>query len=115
MKKLMMLTVSLAAAAIGQPAAADALSVKSNGLAAYKCGDGTSVSAEYFGLSDGTLFFVKATIGKDSYTLPQVLSASGTRYTDLVNIEWWEHQGEVSLDLDVNSESNEATICKPQS
>lgn len=55
--------------------------------------------ARYGSLSDGSLHFVKVEmpIGR-RYTLPQVVSASGVRYTDERELVWWTHQGTVRVD-----------------
>jgi membrane-bound inhibitor of C-type lysozyme len=56
--------------------------------------------ARYGALSDGSLHFVRIALpdGRD-YTLPQVLSASGVRYTDERALVWWEHQGRVRVEM----------------
>lgn len=56
----------------------------------YRCGNGDCLAARYYGLSDGSLNFVKVLFpdGRE-YTLPQVLSASGARYTDDAELIWW--------------------------
>jgi membrane-bound inhibitor of C-type lysozyme len=56
--------------------------------------------AEYGSLSDGRLHFVKVKMpdGRE-YTLPQVVSASGARYTDEREIVWWTHHGKVRVDI----------------
>ncbi len=61
---------------------------------------GKSFEAIYGSLSDNSLQFVKITTpdGK-KYTLPQVLSGSGARYTDDREIVWWEHHGVIRLDI----------------
>jgi len=56
----------------------------------YKSDSGDRIIARYFSLSDSTLDFVKVTLpGGREYTLPQVLSASGVRYTDDRELVWW--------------------------
>ncbi len=63
----------------------------SGGMAVkYACENGDRVLATYYQLSDGSLSFVKVRMpdGKE-YTLPQVLSASGARYTDERELVWW--------------------------
>ncbi|MGO1792424.1 MAG: MliC family protein [Oceanisphaera sp.] len=56
----------------------------------YQCESGARIVAKYYSLSDGSLNFVKVTMpsGKQ-YTLPNVISASGARYTDEVSMVWW--------------------------
>jgi membrane-bound inhibitor of C-type lysozyme len=66
----------------------------------YESGKDERFSARYGQLSDGTLHFVKVTLPDGhEYTLPQVFSASGARYTDDRDLVWWEHQGTVRLDV----------------
>ncbi len=56
--------------------------------------------AQYGSLSDGSLRFVKITMPDGhKYTLPQSVSGSGARYTDDMEIVWWEHHGMVRVDV----------------
>ncbi|MEJ2730826.1 MAG: MliC family protein [Deltaproteobacteria bacterium] len=66
----------------------------------YSSLNGDRFVARYGSLSDGSLHFVKVKMpdGKE-YTLPQVVSASGVRYTDERELVWWEHQGTVRVDV----------------
>jgi len=66
----------------------------------YKSPNGDEFVARYGSLSDGSLSFVKVTMpdGKQ-YTLPQVVSGSGARYTDERELVWWTHQGTVRVDV----------------
>lgn len=70
-------------------AAAPRLGVVAAPSVAYRCADGSRVQAVYYRLSDDSLAFVKLVIGKREYTLPNLVSASGSRYSDLVTLEWW--------------------------
>ncbi len=56
----------------------------------YSCDNGDRLVARYYSLSDESLHFVKVVFpdGKE-YTLPQVMSASGARYTDDFELSWW--------------------------
>ena len=66
----------------------------------YRSDDGNLFVARYGSLSDGTLHFVKIKMPDgQQYTLPQVLSASGVRYTDERELVWWTHQGRVRVDV----------------
>ena len=66
----------------------------------YLSEQGDRFAARYGSLSDGSLHFVKVTmLGGREYTLPQVVSASGVRYTDERTLVWWTHQGTVRVDL----------------
>ena len=61
---------------------------------------GDKFEARYGSLSDGSLCFVKVRMPDgQEYTLPQVLSASGVRYTDERTVVWWEHQGTIRVDV----------------
>jgi len=66
----------------------------------YKSETGEQFVAKYGSLSDGSLHFVKLTMpdGRE-YTLPQVISGSGVRYTDEREIVWWTHQGTIRVDV----------------
>ena len=57
----------------------------------YQSDSGDRIVARYYSLSDSTLDFVKVTLpGGKEYTLPQVLSASGVRYTNDMELVWWK-------------------------
>jgi membrane-bound inhibitor of C-type lysozyme len=66
------------------------LSVTGGEPVVYSCDNGDRVVARYYALSDESLRFVKLLFpdGRE-YTLPQVLSASGARYTDDMELVWW--------------------------
>jgi membrane-bound inhibitor of C-type lysozyme len=66
----------------------------------YRSDNGDLFVARYGHLSDGSLSFVKLKMpdGRE-YTLPQVISASGVRYTDERQVVWWTHQGTVRVDV----------------
>ena len=56
----------------------------------YKGEDLGRVVARYYSLSDRSLNFVKVTMPDgEEYTLPQVVSGSGARYTLEREIVWW--------------------------
>ena len=66
----------------------------------YRSESGEQFMARYGSLSDGSLHFVKLTMPDgQKYTLPQVISGSGVRYTDEREIVWWTHQGTVRVDV----------------
>ena len=66
----------------------------------YKSPNGEYFVARYGSLSDGSLHFVKVEMpGGREYTLPQVVSASGVRYTDEKDLVWWTHQGTVTVEM----------------
>lgn len=57
---------------------------------AYRCADGGRIFVTYYHLSDNSLHFVKIVFpGGKEYTLPNVVSASGARYTDEREFVWW--------------------------
>ncbi len=66
------------------------LTVRGGDPIVYRCGNGERIEARYYTLSDNSLDFVKVHVpdGKE-YTLPRVLSASGVRYTDDMELVWW--------------------------
>jgi membrane-bound inhibitor of C-type lysozyme len=66
----------------------------------YSSDNGDQFVAKYGSLSDGSLHFVKVKMPDgQEYTLPQVVSASGVRYTDERELVWWTHQGTVRVDV----------------
>jgi len=66
----------------------------------YQSASGETFVARYGSLADDTLHFVKVQLpGGRTYTLPQVVSASGVRYTDERDLVWWCHQGTVRVDV----------------
>ena len=72
----------------------------------YRSSSGETFVARYGSLADGSLHFVKVQMpsGRE-YTLPQVVSASGARYTDERELVWWTHQGTVRVEMR-NAEGN---------
>jgi|MDSY01.2.fsa_nt_gb membrane-bound inhibitor of C-type lysozyme len=55
-------------------------------------------SIKYGELSDNSLSFIKITLPEGiEKTLPRGFSASGARYLDERELDWWEHQGNVCL------------------
>jgi membrane-bound inhibitor of C-type lysozyme len=68
----------------------EGLGVKGGEPVAYLTESGEVIRARYYSLSDDSLHFVKLTLpdGKE-YTLPNVMSASGARYTDDFELVWW--------------------------
>ena len=56
----------------------------------YGCENGIRIVARYYSLSDSSLHFVKLMMSDGTrYTLPNVVSASGARYTDDRELIWW--------------------------
>jgi membrane-bound inhibitor of C-type lysozyme len=66
------------------------LTVRGGEPITYQCQNGEKIVARYYSLSDDSLNFVKVTMpGGKVYTLPNVLSASGARYTNEIEMVWW--------------------------
>ncbi len=66
----------------------------------YKSPNGDVFEAQYGSLSDDSLHFVKVKMPSgQQYTLPQVLSASGVRYSDDRELVWWTHQRTVMVEM----------------
>ena len=60
----------------------------------------------YYSISDGTLFFIKIKgLGAEEHTLPQAVSASGSRYTDFLNFECLVKDDEMQV-LELDSDGN---------
>lgn len=75
------------------------LTVKLNPEVYYESEKEDRFAARYGGLSDGSLNFVKVTFPDGKViTLPQLVSASGVRYSDDREYTWWEHQGIVRVE-----------------
>jgi membrane-bound inhibitor of C-type lysozyme len=56
----------------------------------YICSDESKIEARFYTLTDNSLNFVKVKMvdGKE-YTLPQVIAASGARYSDEYSLQFW--------------------------
>lgn len=58
--------------------------------AEYICLDQSRIEARYFSLTDDSLNFVKIKMPDgEKHTLPQVIAASGARYSDEHSIQFW--------------------------
>ena len=57
--------------------------------AVYKNSEGKILEAVFYSLSDNSLNFVRVTYDEKQYTLPQLVSASGARYSDEFSMEFW--------------------------
>ena len=64
----------------------------------YLCLDGNKIDARFYTLTDNSLSFVKVKIvdGKE-YTLPQVIAASGARYSDEYSLQFWIRGNSMTL------------------
>lgn len=88
---LLGLLLACAVTAPGPAAGQDAgLGVRLDARVVYECDGKARVMAGYYSLSDGSLHFVTLSLPDGrAFTLPRVLSASGVRYTDDVELLWW--------------------------
>ncbi len=89
---ILLVSFLFAAAVLQAPvsAAEKTLSVMGGEPLIYLCDNGDRLVARYYVLSDESLRFVKILFPDGTeYTLPQVLSGSGARYTDDVELLWW--------------------------
>jgi len=94
------LGISLFGCAGNQPKVKPSLSVDIGEPVHYRSENGEEFVARYGSLSDGSLHFVKLKMPDgQEYTLPQVVSGSGVRYTDERGVIWWTHQGSVRVDM----------------
>ena len=57
--------------------------------AVYQNSEGKILEAVFYSLSDNSLNFVRVTYDEKQYTLPQLVSASGARYSDEFSMEFW--------------------------
>lgn len=87
------------------------LKVTGGQTVSYFCDNGKKLAARYYNLSDNSLSFVKLTLNGKIYTLPQVVSASGVRYTDEHNVEWWSKGDNALLDEDVADDKSKVAEC----
>ena len=56
----------------------------------YRCGGGQTIEAIYYTLDDRSLRFVRLLLpGGRRLTLPQVMSASGERFSADQDVTWW--------------------------
>lgn len=93
----MLLAVVLAGCATTAP---DRLTVTSLDPVTYRCEDGTQIVAYYMNLSDESLPFVRLVFPDGQvWTLPQMPSASGARFTDDRRAIWWEKGGKAFLQV----------------
>jgi len=93
LQNLIFMTAILALAscsAQGAGSRREALGVRGGEPVIYLTESGEEIHARYYTLSDDSLHFVKLKLpdGKE-YTLPNVMSASGARYTDDFELVWW--------------------------
>jgi len=66
------------------------LGIKGGEHVTYLTEIGEEIQARYYSLSDDSLHFVKLALPDGKvYTLPNVMSASGARYTDDFELVWW--------------------------
>ncbi len=108
MRYLLLISALLAAA---PSFAAPRLEVSRGSVASYRCADGSRVRAVYYRLSDDSLAFVKLTLDGREFTLPNVISASGSRYSDLAMLEWWTKGSGATLNRDVSAEKPASVEC----
>ena len=71
--------------------ASDSLSVLCSGSFTYTGNNGEEAVASSYLLSDSSLCFIKLLLGGVEYTMPRTVSGSGVRYSDGMNLTWWEH------------------------
>lgn len=82
--------IILATVCCGVAGEAQKLTVTGGEAITYGCENGAQIVARYYALSDQSLDFVKVRLPDGTeYTLPQVLSGSGVRYSDDRELVWW--------------------------
>lgn len=110
---LILATFSIQQLALAKPARLSVITVASQN---YTCSEHTRVKAVYYRLSDGSLNFVKLTVKKDGattrYTLPQIVSASGARYTSEQDVQWWSKGKGGFLNLHLSAENEVGIECR---
>ncbi|HPC36746.1 MAG TPA: MliC family protein [Candidatus Marinimicrobia bacterium] len=86
-KVLLIITISLIS---GCSPNQGQLTIVDNGVITWQSETGEKIVTRFYSLSDSSLEFVKVILPNgEEYTLPQVVSASGVRYTDEREIVFW--------------------------
>jgi membrane-bound inhibitor of C-type lysozyme len=80
----------------------------------YHCDKAKTVIARYYNLSDGSLSFVKLSLNGKVYTLPQVVSGSGARYTSEHDVEWWTKGDGALLNENITDAKAKVASCQQQ-
>jgi len=87
------------------------LHLKAVSKVTYECNQKEKVIARYYTLSDDSLSFVKLSFKNHSYTLPQIVSASGARYSDLHEVEWWSKGDQATFTTLYKEPKNNSFTC----
>lgn len=108
-----LLTLGFALLCFSHTLHAKVLTVTGGQKVVYQCGK-QKVITQYYSLSDNSLDFVKLKYKHRTYTLPQIVSASGARYSDLHEIEWWTKGDQATFSILYNGPKNEPLLinCK---
>ena len=115
MKKALLAVLTVFTLALtAQAESTDKIVLAADAAQHYVCENGKTATAQYFNATDDSgVSIVKLTLDTETYYLPTVRSASGARYSDLHQIEWWTKNDEASLDYDINSDDKTTeTSCK---
>ncbi len=96
------------------PAGMEKIELQGSAPITYKCEDNKTVIAQYFNSEDTGISMVKMTLDSKTNFLPQVVSASGARYTTNMGIEWWTNDDEALLNYDVTDDKSKTTTCREQ-
>lgn len=92
------------------------LSVIAGASQYYTCDDHTKIKVVYYNLSDASLNFVKLTVKKDGvltgYTLPQIVSGSGARYSSGQDVQWWSKGRGGFLNVHLSSDNDVGVECR---
>jgi len=87
------------------------LHLKAVSKVTYECNQKNKVIASYYTLSDDSLSFVKLSFKNHYYTLPQIVSASGARYSDLHEVEWWNKGDQATFTTLYEEPKNNSFTC----
>lgn len=68
----------------------DSLTVICSERSLYTGNNGETAMVDYYLLSDSSLHFIKLFLAEVEFTLPQTVSGSGVRYSDGMDLTWWE-------------------------
>ena len=70
--------------------AEDSLTIIHSSRYLYTDQSGKEAIVDHYLLSDSSLYFVKLLLSGIEFTLPQTVSGSGVRYSDSMDLTWWE-------------------------
>lgn len=90
LNRLLLLLAAVSASCAALAGSEQPLHLTTSTTVQYICAKGERLVAQYSGLSDGSLKFVRLTLPSGQHvTLPQVASGSGARFSADQDVTWW--------------------------